>query len=147
MNRYLALFLPAYGVTLIAVPVAMMIDHLGRGATPLRAISVLPLWEFYAALFAIPFALPAAGLALLLQCLFGDSLRGMTGRLFFTLICAGLGAAVVTLTIHSFALIAAASGGTAAWLASSPAWPPRWRSALVITVGLTAGIILGWQYY
>lgn len=147
MNQFLALFLPAYGVTLIAVPVAMMIDHLGRGATPLGAIAVLPLWAMYAAVFAVPFVLPAAGLALLIQRLAGYLWHGRTGKLLFTLMCTGLGAAVVTLTIHSFALIAAASGGTAAWVASSPAWPPRWRLALVIVVGLTAGIILGLQYY
>lgn len=57
MKRYAALFLPAYGVTLIAVPVAMMLDHLGRGATLPGAVAVLPIWLFFTALFALPFVL------------------------------------------------------------------------------------------
>lgn len=146
MKAFLALFLPAYGVTMVAVPVSSMLDHLGREATVMRALAALPIWVVGTALLALPFILAGAGLALLIQRVGGDRWQGAAGRLLFTLICAGLGAALMTFSIDSRALIAAASGGTAAWLAHSPAWAPRWRVALVVSMGLSAGVILGFQY-
>jgi hypothetical protein len=147
MKQFGMLFAPAYGVTLIAVPVAMVLDHLGRGATPLRAMAVLPLWVCVTSLFALPFVLAAAGLALLLRKFSGHWLSGNTGRLAFTIICGSLGAVIMKLTIQSYALVAAAAGGTAAWVSSSPDWPPGWRHSLTIAVGLVAGVVLGLRYY
>lgn len=147
LKLFLDLFRPAYGVTLVAIPIASMIDHLGREATPWGAVAALPIWVWSAAFFALPFIVPAAGLAMLIQRLGGDRWRSGIGRVLFAMLCAGLGAAIVTSTIHSLGLIAAAAGGTAAWVAASPDWPPHWCTGLVVGAGLIAGAILGWQLY
>lgn len=147
MNRYLALLVPAYGVTLMGVPIAAMIDHLGRGATPVRALAVLPLWVIYAALFALPFLLPATGLAHLAQRIGGDLWRSTPGRLLFTLLCAGLGFTAVAFIVRSMAIISATAGATAAWVATSDAPSPRAHATLVLGTGLLSGIIVGLQLY
>jgi|GEM_PF-5181657 len=145
MKRLIALFVPAYCVTLIAVPVSAMIDHLGRGATPPNAVAVLPLWVVYTALFALPFALLGAGIGALIQGL--DLWKGPVGKLLFVLVCAGMGLVSVQLVFRSLALIAAVAGGTAAWVAISPEWPPHRRQLLVVVAGLVIGIIVGVQVY
>jgi hypothetical protein len=89
----------------------------------------------------------AGGIRRTLQKAFGDGLRSGSARLLFTLSCAGLGAAIMLLTMQGFAGMAAAAGGTAAWLASDPDWQPRWRGAVVVVVGVLVGILLGVQYY
>lgn len=147
MKQFQALFLTACGVALIAGPVALMIDHLGRGAAPLQAAAVLPIWIISTALFALPFAMAGAGVALGLLRLGGDRWSGGGGRLLFSLLCSGLGAAMVIFIFESLAAIAAASGAVAAWLALSPSWPPRWRYTLIVTAGLAAGLIAGLRTY
>lgn len=147
MKQYLALLLPAFGVTVTAVPVAMVIDHLGRGATVLRALAVLPFWLLYTVLFALPFLLPGAALALLLRGIGGEWWRSPGGRLLYTVLSAGIAFALVAWPFPSYAGVAAAAGGTAAWLAASPDWQPRWRAALVVGTGLTAGVTLGLAFY
>lgn len=147
MKQYLDLVLPAFGLTLTAIPVAMAIDHLGRGASVLRALAVLPLWVLYTALFALPFLLPGAALALLLLRVGGERWRTAGGRLLFTLLSAGIAAALVALPFRSYAGVAAAAGGIAAWLAVAPDWRPQWRWTLVVGVGLAAGAVLGLMFY
>lgn len=145
MKRFLALFVPAYSVTLIAVPMAAMIDHLGRGATLWGAVAVLPLWVIYTASCALPFVLPGAGLAFLFQRL--NLWQSLAGKLLFVLMCAGIGGVSVLWILRSFALIAAVAGGTAGWLAVSPEWPAHRQRLLVVAAGLVAGIIVGVQVY
>lgn len=147
MKPLLALFIPAYGVTLIAVPVTMLLDQLGRGAAPLAALAVLPIWALYTALLALLFILPAALVAVLLQRLGGGAWAGRAGRPWFALVCAGLGAAIMALTVHGHVIVAAAAGGTAGWVAHAPAWTPHRRRVLIIAVGLTAGIVQGLHYF
>lgn len=145
MRGFLALFLPAYGVTLTAVPIVMVIDHLGRGATLLHAVAVSPLWLIYTIPFALPFVAVASGIAALLQWLAEEWLRSLLGRVLFVLFCTGLGAAAVQLTIGHYGIVAATAGGVAAWLACSPSELPR--TGIIITAGLASGMLLGFTYY
>lgn len=145
--NYPALLLPAYGVTLIAVPIAMTLDTMGRGAEPYLFLTVPALTCLYTGMFALPFVLPAAGLAFFIQLPAVDWWQTRAGRLLFALICALLGAAILQLTIHAFTLVAAVAGGTAGWVATSHTWPLRLRLGLVLSAGLAVGLVQGIQYY
>lgn len=147
MQAYLRLLFPAAQVTLIAVPIAMMIDHLGRGASLLRALATLPLWFPYALLFGLPFLLVGSGAALLLQRLLGDWGRRGPGRLLFILVGAGAATLLVAPLFSSLAPIAAVAGGVATWSASAPAPPPRLQTPVVLLSSLVIGLIVGLLAY
>lgn len=143
MSHFRALFLPGYGVSLVAVPVAATLDHLACGATPWMALVALPLWVWSTLFFALPFASAGAAVAAGIQSLAGGWLRGGLGRWLFMLVSAGVGAAVLLPLVPTLWLSGAAAGGTAGWLATAQGWPPARRRVLVVAVGLGAGLISG----
>ncbi len=147
MARFKGLFWPAYCVTLIAVSVSATVDHLGRGATAWNAVFAIPIWIYSAAVFSLPFVLGGSAVAFGLLWLGGDWWGSPVGRILFPLIGAVVGAAVMVLTIATQAPTAAVAGGVAAWSATASPAMQRWRTAVVVTAGLAAGLTVGAGYY